>query len=272
MSRTAPRVFISPCGTSLLTNATDKERRQLLIQTANCQEEELTPEQKREIDVHLQERRQQLIEADLETVKQLSAELHGIIAYHNGNLSAGKTGTPDQHFLLVTDTYQGKQVGDMVAQWLNLHQLQAQKVEEIPDLATGDREAFRWAMTELISWCDGTLSGYRKDGWHVVFNLTGGFKSVNGFLQAVGMFYAHESVYIFQSSSQLLRIPPRCLDDHGSNSEYNLKSLDFKPLKGKPFPDSTHECDAWSDQDAKRLYGHYESNGQFMIDRLGKHL
>ena len=265
----------------------------------------------------------------------------------------------------------------MVAQWLNLHQLQAQKVEEIPDLATGDREAFRWAMTELISWCDGTLSGYRKDGWHVVFNLTGGFKSVNGFLQAVGMFYAHESVYIFQSSSQLLRIPQlpialdkegtvgkhlqafrklaiwqclsasecegvpetlliqldesvelsewgklvwlqskpqyyeqellpplsdrlvysepfmrtanelprerlaivnerldqlsRCLDDHGSNSEYNLKSLDFKPLKGKPFPDSTHECDAWSDQDAKRLYGHYESNGQFMIDRLGKH-
>jgi CRISPR/Cas system-associated protein Csm6 len=51
----------------------------------------------------------------------------------------------------------------------------------------------------------------------VVFNLTGGFKSVQGFLQAISSFYADETIYIFQFSSELLQIPrlPIKLDTQG---------------------------------------------------------
>jgi hypothetical protein len=43
-------------------------------------------------------------------------------------------------------------------------------------------------------------------------------------------------------------------------------------LKGKPHPQATHECDAWSDKDAKRLYGHFEATETFIIDSLSSHL
>ena len=52
---------------------------------------------------------------------------------------------------------------------------------------------------------------------------------------------------------------------------YNPDSLDFKPLRGKPFKDSTHELDAWADLDAKRIFGHFEG-GKFILDRLDKGL
>jgi putative CRISPR-associated protein (TIGR02619 family) len=368
-------VIVSPCGTSILTNDTPKELRGLLFKTANMKEEELTPDQKRVIDGHCQQRRDLLLAEgkDLAVAKDISAELNGIITYYEANLPQGGTGAPDQHYLVVSDTYQGAQVGEMVEAWLKQYALTVVQTT-FDDLSTNNRETFRGAMSALIQWCDQTLTGYRDSGYHVVFNLTGGFKSVIGFLQAVGMFYAHECVYIFQFSSQLLRIPqlplkldregivgehlmvfrqlwaekllpasvcggiPETLlhpvDDHvglsewgeliwlqakphyyqekllpplseklrygegfvrnvqnlspdrreiinerldqlarylDSNGGYNPRSLDFKPLRGNPVPGSTHECDGWSDLDARRLFGHFEE-GVFVVDKLGKHL
>ncbi len=51
----------------------------------------------------------------------------------------------------------------------------------------------------------------------------------------------------------------------------NLARLDFKALAGDPVPPSTHEMDAWADQDAKRLFGHWEGP-VFVLDRLGEAL
>ncbi|WP_017295736.1 hypothetical protein [Geminocystis herdmanii] len=48
--------------------------------------------------------------------------------------------------------------------------------------------------------------------------------------------------------------------------------MDFKPLVKSPYPDSNHECDAWNDQDAHRLFGHWLGNGQYQIDRIAKGL
>lgn len=369
---TMPQVFVSPCGTSLLTNQAG-ELRKLLLDTANLKEHELSAEQHSQIAQHIQKRRAMLLDPSmgLNTIKTMSAELNGIITYHNNDFFQG---VPEQHYVVVSDTYQGQQVGEMVVDWLQMQGLIASKLE-IPDLATDDAETFRWAMSELIQWCDETLTGYREQGWNIVFNLTGGFKGVNGFLQTIAMFYAQESVYIFQSSSQLLRIPqlPVYLDKEGvvgehltafrklnmklpvsqqqqegipgtlllpmdhnielsvwgelvwrqakpayyerellppltpklqysdrfqrevrdlerdrvaivnhrldqlaryleSNGQYNPASLDFKQLRGNPFNDATHECDAWSDRDAKRLFGHFQDNGTFIVDWLGAHL
>jgi putative CRISPR-associated protein (TIGR02619 family) len=368
-------VIVSPCGTSLLTNSTPEHLRKLLLQTANFQEAALTPEQKQEIDSHIQHRRDLLLHNDdFSQIKRLSAELNGILTYYDEQTTRSQSTAPDQHFILVSDTYQGRKVGDLVVTWLQQQNFNATTIE-IADLATSDRDTFRLSMSDLIHWCDQTLTDFRQQGWHVVFNLTGGFKSVNGFLQAVGMFYAHESVYIFQFSSQLLRIPqlPISLDKEGvvgqhltafrkldlhlplaesewrtipetllftidgqvdfsewgkliwlqvkpdyyqqqllpplsdkfyyssqfekavnnlppdrlaiinhridqlscyfeSNGKDNPNSLDFKALKGKPKPPFTHECDAWSDKDAKRIFGHFEADGRYQIDTLGSHL
>jgi CRISPR/Cas system-associated protein Csm6 len=62
-------------------------------------------------------------------------------------------------------------------------------------------------MQSLIEWCENTIPGYKDSGYEVLFNLTGGFKSLQGYLNVVGMFYADEIVYIFERSTELLRIP-----------------------------------------------------------------
>lgn len=372
-----PRVIVSPCGTSLLTNrhqdTPNPELRELLLQTANAKAYELTTAQKAAIDDHIHQRRQLLQTAELTTVKRLSAELNGILTDYGDDIS--HSASADFHYLLCTDTYQGSRVAQLIGEWL-AHRGLTLEVRLFRDLSTRELSTFRLAMSDIVQWCDRVLKPWSQNpAYRVTFNLTGGFKSVNGFLQAVGTFYADECVYIFQSSAQLLRIPrlplsldpgqaisphlsafrrmarnislpteacddipetllfeddnkvtlsewgellwrqvkplhyetellpplshkllyspafekavaklPRdrrhilndrlddlslCLD---SNRSYNPRSLDFKPLKGQPFPESTHECDAWSDADAKRLYGHYLEDGRYLIDRLDKHL
>ena len=51
----------------------------------------------------------------------------------------------------------------------------------------------------------------------------------------------------------------------------NPNSLDLKEIKGQNINHSTHEFDAWSDKDAKRIYCHYEGD-TIVLDKLGKHL
>ena len=371
------KVFVSTCGTSLLTNQTDTDLRSLLMKTANCQENDLKPEEKKRINNHLQEIQKRLQSMSVIEVKKISAELNGILTYYQDQIPT-KKGTPDYHYLLVSDTYQGVKVGEILSNWLKQDSLLVEVVK-IAELATNNRDKFRLAMSELINWCHNTLTNYRNRGYQVIFNLTGGFKSVQGFLQTMGMFYADECVYIFQFSSQLLEIPRlpikleleeivgqnltvfRRLDSYLSvtkseahdipetllffleednqvslsewgeliwrqakssyyqqellpplsdklvysdefkkniqdlhnrpdrielinlrcdqlshfldtQNEYNPGSLDFKSIISSPFPDSTHECDAWADQDAQRLFGHWLDNGKYIIDRLGKKL
>lgn len=51
-------------------------------------------------------------------------------------------------------------------------------------------------MADLAQWCATELVAYRENGYRILFNLTGGFKSIQGFLQSLAMFYADESIYI----------------------------------------------------------------------------
>jgi hypothetical protein len=75
------------------------------------------------------------------------------------------------------------------------------------DLRTDDLSSFQVALADIVRFCEETVEGYRKNGYRVIFNLTGGFKSVQGFLQTLALFYADETFYVFESSEELLRIP-----------------------------------------------------------------
>jgi len=363
-------VIVSPCGTSTLTNQADGDIRTLLNETADSREQDLTSEQKLILEQYIEQRRSEILQADIAKVRKSSAELNGILSYYQNQIPPKQ----DIHFLLATATYQGQKTAGIIQSWLEQHGCCVQIASISKYLNVNNTENFRIAMSELVEWAEDTLPGYRKSHYKIVFNLTGGFKSVNGFLQAMGMFYADECVYIFQSSSELLRIPRlpvkldpegiiqenltifrrlaqdetlplemcraipetllhqvgdevelsewgellwnRCKDDYYSeqlleplspkirysesfqktfaslppdrkiivnerldqlsrclatNQNYNPKSLDFKALKKNPCPPSTHECDAWSDLDAKRIFGHFEHE-TFVIDKLDKGL
>lgn len=60
------------------------------------------------------------------------------------------------------------------------------------------------------------MPGYRQSHYRVVFNLVGGFKSLQGYMNTLGMFYADEIIYIFEApTADLIRIPrlPVTMDD-----------------------------------------------------------
>ncbi len=369
-------VLVSSCGTSLLTNVADSGERKILTATANRSERDITPEERRVVDDCAARAKQKLFNAkDLDVARKLSAELNGVISFYGGQMARGKE---DMGFLIHTDTYQGCLVVEVLREWLAGRGIKCSPVLA-KDLNTASLLDFTAGMQEVIKWCNDSLPANREAGYRIVFNLTGGFKSLQGFLQTIGMFYADEIVYIFESGQELLRIPrlpvkldvreavqrnlmtfrllgnncvvdeehcsgipealitkmegkaafsiwgdlvwkqlkreiygeglqeplsprliysekfskqvaalpkdrkeiinermddlSRCIDE---NKLHNPpESLGFKPIKGKSIPQSTHECYAWSDKDAKRCFGHFEkrANGEvFVIAELGNHL
>lgn len=359
---------LSPCGTSLLTNQADDAEKELVRIYANIkQPDQITPEDKTKLQSLSERVKEKLMSADLDLASRMSAELNGIIKLYGGQLNT----VQDFHSLLCTDTWLGEIAATFVEEWLRSKGFSVEKNRQV-DLRTEDIDSFQIALSDIVVWCEHTVPGYRKDGYKIVFNLTGGFKSVQGFLQTLGTFYADETIYIFETAKDLLRIPrlpvemaaeetvrqnleafrrlsislptintssiPETLlmevdgqiifspwgdlvweqtkrkiySDNlypspskklifGTNFEHSLKnissdrfilvneridqlaknletggqynplSLDFKPLKGNPCPPSTHEIDAWADQDAKRLFGHYDNNC-FVLDKLDRHL
>jgi len=365
-----PCLIVSTCGTSLLTNSIGSELRTLLTDFANQPKmEDVPPEQRQRIQQHLDTRRREFAqETDLKRLMDLSAELNGVIRFYDGN--PGKV--RDQHILLATDTWLGEATAGIIADVLERYG-HLVEIKRVRDLRTDDPDSFRWAMSDLVAWCAKTLKDYRDAGYRVVFNLTGGFKSVQGFMQALGMVYADESIYVFERTEHLLRLPrlpvqlnsetilrrhltifrriaagllvretevadvpeslvnimdgqavfspwgelvwqeayrgiysaglmafttpklvsgpqfERSLEKLGPDQlrqinerldqlarrleegeTYNPRSLDFKKLKTLA-QGSTHECDAWADAGAKRLFGHYEG-GVYVLDRLDKGL
>ena len=364
-----PLFVLSPCGTSLLTKLATIDERKLTSQYANVKKIEDLPEADRKILESLKERvKKEILLADIHRAMELSAELNGIIKLYKGQI---QDCTRDQHFLLSTDTWLGGVTADLVKTWLETHEINAIPLT-IKGLQTENLFDFQYALSEIVQWCEETILGYKRAEYHIVFNLTGGFKSVQGFLQALAMFYADESIYVFESSRDLLRIPRlpieinakqivsenlvlfrrlfkelkikevsnipeilitnyqgmfdfspwgqivwnqskneiyaqglhpspsdliryekqfidsvkglsgdrylcvnQCIDKLAkyleTNPHENPTSLDFKMLKHNPYPPSTHEMDAWSDLDAKRIFSHFEGS-ICVLDRLGNAL
>lgn len=362
-------LILSTCGTSLLTNLADGQR-ELVVRYANARTSAAVPEMdRRPLEALIDRARQHLRKEGVEEQATRSAELNGLLRYYRGRLDQSH----DTHWLIATDTWLGRATAETIGEVLESagHKVE---IKPIQDLRTDSLSEFRSAMAELARLCAQELQGMREGGWRVVFNLTGGFKSVQGFMQALGMLYADESVYVFERTKELLRLPrlPLSLDAHSllrahqrifrrlavglpvtkadadaddmpdtllmeedgqvalsvwgdvvwaqAGSElleerlwdpvdtklrfgpkfersvsdcdgmrrrhinerlaqlgrhlneqiYNPSGLDFKALKGKHGV-WTHECDAWADLDAKRIFGHFE-DGVYVVDALAKGL
>lgn len=192
--------------------------RGFVTKNANCKDAQALPADEKQALAQLVEQvRIELNDAPLATVSRLSAELNAIIKLYDGQITARQ----DIHHLLCTDTWLGEQTAELVAHWLRRQGITTE-IRRQSSLQTESLENFQLALADLVCWCQETLPGYRQSGYRIVFNLTGGFKSVQGFLQTLAMFYADEAIYVFESGKELLRIPrlPLKLDMEGVVREH----------------------------------------------------
>ncbi len=186
-------LLVSTCGTSLLTNGANEDDRAWLTMIANDTEvaaARLTP--------IVEKRRQSLKAADIPTQRKMSAELNGIGAVRDRY-------KPRQlfHLLVHTDTALGKASANLVQEALGNNT----SLESAGGLRTNDFASFRAALADLTKQLDDLVRSYREQGWFVVFNLTGGFKSLNGYLQTLAMISADRCVFLFEGAPELMEIP-----------------------------------------------------------------
>ncbi|MFK0730612.1 MAG: CRISPR-associated protein [Gloeotrichia echinulata GP01] len=205
------RVVISTIGTSLLTNQInranpeEKDWYSHLRDTANKNLQE-TPENVKDIISTLKQRADaQLVSAKIPQIRRASAELNGIFGIYQEDLIKGKE---DYHFLIATDTAQGQTTAQIVEDFLRRQGLTNTSIYAPSGLSAASTEAFSLGIDALIVWLQENIPPFKKSQYKICFNLVGSFKSLQGYLNTIGMFYADEIIYIFEGEkSDLITIP-----------------------------------------------------------------
>ena len=192
--------MVSTCGTSLLTNKAQPELNTLVRKYANARvADEVDAHARAQLEAWITTQREQLLAADEATARQMSAELSAMLGYVRPR-------ERDLHFLLTSDTWLGAVTGELTAAYLERAFGVHAQVEQVRDLQTASQDGFAIAMAGLVAFCDEQL-GALKPSYHVVFNPTGGFKAVSGVMQTLAMLYADETIYIFEGTAHVLRLP-----------------------------------------------------------------
>ncbi|MCD8487751.1 MAG: CRISPR-associated protein [Desertifilum sp.] len=208
------KVIISTIGTSLLTqqinraNSDENSWYGKLRDTANLSSEN-TPSDVLDIIHILKGRAKAKLEHGTTTqIRSASAELNGIYGLYHEKLEQGQQ---DMHWLIATDTAQGNETAAAVETFLLDKGLKAQ-VYTPKGLSTANTECFSNGVDDLLTQLESMVQGYQQ----VYFNLVGGFKSLQAYLNTIGMFYADEIIYIFEGAgSEVIKIPqlPIKIDD-----------------------------------------------------------
>jgi putative CRISPR-associated protein (TIGR02619 family) len=206
---TKPKIIISTIGTSLLTNRVDRNNpdeklwQEDLRNEANASQEATLPDVKNLIDI-LSQRAEAKLQQGIKSARGASAELNGIYGVYDDDLVQAKQ---DVQWLIATDTYQGLVTANIVEAYLRQQGLTQVHIYSPKGLSIKSTQSFSEGVNELIAWLQETIEPLR-DRYQVVFNLVGGFKSLQGYMSTIGMFHADEIVYIFEGKgSQLIKIP-----------------------------------------------------------------
>lgn len=197
-------LIVSTVGTSFITNQASIEERALLNQYSNCSASDCPGNVQQLIDSFAHQCLEKLRSSDNKSIRRLSAELNGIYGFYNEDLKNRKN---DIHFLISTDTYQGMRSAEIVETFIKNKDITCQILTP-KKLSTKNKEEFSEGIKDLLKWFDETIYGYKKNGYQIIFNLTGGFKSLQGYLNTIAMFYADKIIYIFESNqAELIEIP-----------------------------------------------------------------
>lgn len=231
-----PSLILTTCGTSLLTNGADSKLRDLLNQYANASLwSDFPSDIATLLQSHIEQQKNKLFNADIDQVRKLSAELNALITWEQKQ----QKNPQNMHLLVSTDTVLGKATAEMIFQWLQHQKHQVFEVSE-RKLNTKKLHGFREALSGLTKQLVNHLDDYKAKGYSIHFNLNGGFKSLNGFLQALSTIYADESFYLFEKSTDLMLIPklPFTLDA----KKTILKNFAMYRRLANKLPVSIHDC------------------------------
>lgn len=201
-------ITVTTCGTSTITHGQPREKTTFINKRSNLQKSQYTPQDLQDLDAIILHQEEALEHADNNAAKSLSAELHGLIDYYESKGRALNT-PGDIHYLIHTDTYQGGEAARLIQEW-GEHNGVKFIIQKIDSLNTANVNDFHAGINNLIKWCSDSLTGHDQN-YRVIFNLVGGFKSLQGYMQTLGMFYAHETIYIFEAGG-LLTIPRMPVD------------------------------------------------------------
>ena len=221
------KVIVSTCGTSIFTNGADDKMRKLLNSSSNKKKTDIPSEDRKQIDDWIAKRASKLRVANEVDAADMSAELNGLLTYYRAAGVDIKDAGQDQHYLVSTDTYLGERASNCISDWWKRRGGGRLTNITTGGLNTSDMDDFRAALADIVDILDGNgLANWRREGRHVAFNLTGGFKSVNGFMQSLGMLFADECFYFFEGSQEIMRVPllPLKLDAR-SAFEHDLFSV-----------------------------------------------
>lgn len=201
---------IHTIGTSILTNilrsnilSEHTSDTRLITAIANIQDKELLSSEQ----TKLLEALEQLDATSLQDLdrKKISAELNAFYGYREKLQEEKST---DIHYLLYTDTLVGEIAANLLKKVMEqdgYHQVVLQKMEQ---LNTASVDNFHNGIKQLFGWLEKTLTVYTQNNRsNIIFNLTGGFKALQGYMNIAGMFYADKVVYIFESSNEVIEIP-----------------------------------------------------------------
>jgi len=201
-----PTLTLMTCGTSLITNGIDSELRSIINRCANAVSwTDINSSDATVLNRHFKEKRKQLLASDKQETRRLSAELNGLLAWQNEN-PVDNSHLQNEYWIIATDTILGKTTAEIIQEWLGSHDYRTQILSE-SGLRTANLIEFRQALSALTKHIVESVTGYRDSGYQINFNLTGGFKGINGFLQALATVYANQTYYLFEGSTELLYIP-----------------------------------------------------------------
>jgi len=193
------QLVVTSCGLSLLSNSA----RQSGIdpfpwQMANMREQDLTLTTWQLADSIADAARSCLAGADANGLKRLSAELNVLLRLYNHDLGAARG---DMHYLLSSDTYLGRFATALLEEWLRGHDLVVNTVL-LRGLTMGNAFDPKFGIDHLIRWVSDIIPGYRDRGYRVVFNVVGGFKVIQAYLNILGMLYCCTLTSSFTSFRQ----------------------------------------------------------------------
>ena len=196
--------ILTSCGLSILTNyLRDKYKiyPNEVYQYANLKKEDIDKEFLEKVHKAIDELKENIVNFSEDELKKISAELNALVTFYNGDFK-----TKDYHLLLHTDTYLGDEVASIIEHFLQSKGLTVEKFCAT-DLNTNSTDEFQLSLSEIIKNLSEQIEDFKNSGYKILFNLTGGFKGSNSFLQTMASLYADESFYIFETGEELLVIP-----------------------------------------------------------------
>jgi putative CRISPR-associated protein (TIGR02619 family) len=195
--------ILTSCGLSILTNYLKKFdiSPNSVYKYSNKQKGEIDIDFLKIFEQHIKTLKKDIVTYDDKQLQKISAELNALIRFMNDNFDK-----KDFHLLLHTDTYFGSVSAGIIQVLLQSKGLVVEKYLA-KDLKTSDIESFQLALSDVVKDLSSVLVDFKDKGYEIIFNLTGGFKSVNSFLQTMASLYADKSIYVFETSDELLYIP-----------------------------------------------------------------